>query len=106
MKKIIFRDPATGKIMWDKDYGELLSVFGSEQKLDDEIERRRRLALPTEIVELDEVAEYYAKKAEPAITLNDMEKIEAQLTDAVNSVRYFIKRWRINNESDIDEHKA
>ena len=63
MKKIIFRDPATGKIMWDKDYGELLSVFGSEQKLDDEIERRRRLGLPSEIAELDDIAEYYAKKS-------------------------------------------
>ena len=95
MKKIIVRDTETGKIIWDKDYGELLSVFGSEQKLDDEIECRKRLGQPIEIVELDEVAEYYAKKAEPAIILNDMEKIEAQLTDATNSVRYFIKRWRI-----------
>ena len=106
MKKIILRDTATGKIIWDKDYGKWLSVFGSEQKLDDEIERRNRLGQPFEIAELDDIAEYYAKKAESAITLDDMEKIEAQLTDTVNLVRYFIKRWRINNESDIDEYKA
>lgn len=95
MKKIILRDPATGKIIGDKDYGELLSVFGSDQQLDNEIECRKRLGQPIEIVELDDVAEYYAKKAEPVIILNDMEKIEAQLTDATNSVRYFIKRWRM-----------
>lgn len=95
MKKIILRDTATGKIVCDKDYGELLSVFESEQKLDDEIETRKSLGQPIEIIELDDVAEYYAKKAEPVIILNDMEKIEAQLTDAMNSVRHFIKRWRM-----------
>lgn len=67
MKKIIFRDKKTGKISYDGDYGAFLQVYKTEQAIIDRMARfnESSSACFAEIIELDDVAEFYATMAEP-----------------------------------------
>lgn len=66
MKKIIYRVKATGKISHDGDYDAYLRTYKTEKAIVDGITKFNESS-PTcfaEIIELDEVAEFYAREAE------------------------------------------
>lgn len=64
MKKIIYRDRATGKISHDGNYEDYLRVFHSEEQVAVKIAafNKDQEDLFAEIVELDDIAEFYAKR--------------------------------------------
>lgn len=72
MKKIIYRVVTTGKISHDVNYDEYLRYYSDEQLVAkiNEYNREGRI-LQAEIVELDDVAEFYAKRAEQQLNLSD-----------------------------------
>ena len=92
MKKIIYRDKATGKISHDVNYDEYLRYFGEEQiaaKINEYNSERR--FLQAEIVELDDVAEFYAKRAEQHLNLSDeiaerLREIASKITDIADEI--------------------
>lgn len=75
MKKIIYRVKATGKISHDGDYDEYLRRCDrmSEEELAERMTafNEKQENLFAEIVELDDVAEFYAKRAEQHLNLPD-----------------------------------
>lgn len=75
MKKIIYRVKATGKISHDNDYDEYLRRCDriSEKELLEMITafNEKQENLFAEIVELDDVAEFYAKRAEQHLNIPD-----------------------------------
>ena len=75
MKKIIYRFRATGKISHDGNYEEYLRRrdIMSEKALAERITafNKKQKNLFAEIVELDDVAEFYAERAEQHIDIPD-----------------------------------
>ena len=112
MKKIIYRVKATGKISHDSDYDECFRRYTrlSEKELLEMIAEfnEKRENLFAKIVELDDVAEFYAKRVEQPFNIPDY--IAEQLRDIANSIdciRAKLKTTRGNkNESDFNEHTA
>ena len=86
MKKIIYRVKATGKISHDGDYEDYLRAFHSEELLDKKIieYNRKGRILQAKIVELDDVAEFYAKRAEQHLNIPD--DIVERLRDIASSI--------------------
>ena len=85
MKKIIYRVESTGRISHDVNYDEYLRYFSEEQiaaKIN-EYNREER-SLQAEIVELDDVAEFYAKRAEQH--LNIPNNIAERLRDIASTI--------------------
>lgn len=78
MKKIIYRVKATGKISHDGEYDEYFRFWCnklSEKELAERITafNEKNENLFAEIVELDDVAEFYAKRAEQHLNIpNDI----------------------------------
>lgn len=73
MKRIIYRSKETGKISHDGDYDEYLRRCKTEQALVDNLTKFNEVN-PTcfaEIVEIDDVAEFYAKRAEQRFNIPD-----------------------------------
>ena len=85
MKKIIYRVKATGKISHDVNYDEYLRYYSEEQiaaKINEYNSEGRFFQV--EIVELDDVAEFYAKRAEHHFNLpND---IAERLRDMASTI--------------------
>lgn len=81
MKKIIYRGRVTGKISHDSDYDVYLRGVRSEEALAEEVNAYNREGhiFRAEIVELDDVAEFYAKRAEQRLNISD--DIAEQLRD-------------------------
>lgn len=75
MKKIIYRVKATGKISHDSDYNEYFRCCCrmSEKELLETITEfnEKQENLFAEIVELDDIAEFYAKRAESYLGVPD-----------------------------------
>lgn len=98
MKKIIYRVKATGKISHDSDYdGYFRRCYKeSEEKIAEMITsfNEKQENLFAEIVELDDVAEFYAKRAEQhfnipddiAERLRDMAMIIYGIADEITSL--------------------
>lgn len=88
MKKIIYRVVATGKISHDGDYDEYLRRCDrmSEEELAEMITafNEKQENLFAEIVELDDIAEFYAKRAEQQLNLPD--DIAERLRDIASSI--------------------
>ena len=88
MKKIIYRVKATGKISHDSDYDEYFRrcVKMSEEELVEIMTafNEKQEDLFAEIVELDDVAEFYAKRAEQHFNIPD--DIAEQLRDIASSI--------------------
>ena len=92
MKKIIYRVQATGKISHDVNYDEYLRYFSEEQiaaKIN-EYNREGRI-LRVEIVELDDVAEFYAKRAEqhfnmPGDIAERLRDMASRITDIADEI--------------------
>ena len=77
MKKIIYRVKATGKISHDGNYEDCLRAFHNEELIAEKINtyNKEGRILRAEIVELDDVAEFYAKRAESYLGVpNDISK--------------------------------
>lgn len=102
MKKIIYRVKATGKISHDGEYDEYFRFWRntlSEKELAERITafNEKNENLFAEIVELDDVAEFYAKRAEQhfnipddiAERLRDMARIIYNIADEITS----LSRW-------------
>lgn len=94
MKRIIFRSKETGKIVRDGDYEDYLRALRNDVELLDkkiiEYNRNGRL-FQAEIVELDEVAEFYAKRAEQRFNMPDdiaerLRDIESSIADIVSTI--------------------
>ena len=88
MKKIIYRIKTTGKISHDSDYDEYLRRCAkmSEKKLQEMTNafNEKQENLFAEIVELDDVAEFYAKRAEQH--LNTPNDIAERLRDIASRI--------------------
>ena len=108
MKKIIYRVKATGKISHDGDYDEYLRRCAkmSEKKLLEMINafNEKRENLFAEIIELDDVAEFYAERAEQHFNIPDdiaeqLRDMASRMTDIADEIeeagsRETIVMWR------------
>ena len=85
MKKIIYRVRATGKISHDGNYEDYLRAFHSDELIAEEINEYNKAGRFSyaEIIELDDVAEFYAKRAGQC--LNTPEDIAEWLRDIASS---------------------
>lgn len=81
MKKIIYRVRATGKISHEGNYEDCLRTFHSDELIAEKINayNKEGRILCAEIVELDDIAEFYAKRAEQRLNIPD--DIAEQLRD-------------------------
>lgn len=95
MKKVIYRVKATGKISHDGDYDEYLRCCNrmSEEEFAEMITEfnRNHENLFAEIVELDDVAEFYAKRVEshlniPADIEERLREIASKITDIADEI--------------------
>ena len=88
MKKIIYRIKATGKISHDGDYDEYFRrcIKMSEKELLETITEfnRNHENIFAEIVELDDIAEFYAKRAETYLGVPD--DISKRLRDIASDI--------------------
>lgn len=92
MKKIIYRDRATGKIIYDVNYDEYLRYY-SEEQIAEKINayNKERCLLYVEVVELDHITEFYAKRAEehlnmPADIVERLRDIASRITDIADEI--------------------
>lgn len=101
MKKIIYRVKATGKISHDSDYDEYFRrcYKVSEKKIAEMITafNEKQENLFAEIIELDDVAEFYAKRAEQHLNIpNDIAErlrdIASDIDDIADEVTS-LSRW-------------
>ena len=93
MKKIIFRNKKTGKISHDGDYEDHLREFRREEVLAEKVNAYNREGniLRAEIVELDDVAEFYAKRAEQRLNIPDdvaeqLRDMASRMTDIADEI--------------------
>lgn len=93
MKKIIYRVKATGKISHDGEYEDFLRAFRSEELIAEKINtfNREGSILRAEIVELDDIAEFYAKRAKkhlniPADIEERLREIASEITDIADEI--------------------
>lgn len=93
MKKIIYRVKGTGKISHDGNYEDYLGAFHSEELIAEKINTYNREGniLHAEIVELDDIAEFYAKRAEqhlniPADIEERLREIASEITDIADEI--------------------
>ncbi len=93
MKKIIYRVKATGKISNDGNYEDYLRAFHSEELIAEKINEYNREGriLRAEIVELDDIAEFYAKRAEQHLNIPDdveerLREIASKITDIADII--------------------
>lgn len=86
MKKIIYRYRTTGKISHDQNYEDCLQMFRSEELIAEKMNtyNREGRILRAEIVELDDIAEFYAKRAEQHLNLPD--EIAERLREIASSI--------------------
>lgn len=96
MKKIIYRVRATGKISHDGDYDEYLRRCKTEQALVDNLTKFNEVN-PTcfaEIVEIDEVAEFYRTRTLNAYkeNLKDFEFMADKLDDLSRMIEDYIDK--------------
>lgn len=101
MKKIIYRVKATGKISHDSDYdGYFRRCYKvSEEKIAEMITsfNEKQENLFAEIVELDDVAEFYAKRAETYFDVpNDISKrlrdIASDIDDIATEIEAVVRK--------------
>lgn len=93
MKKIIYRDRVTGKISFDENYEDYLRAFHSEELIAERINayNREGRILRAEIVELDDVAEFYAKRAEQRLNIpgdiaEQLRDMASRMTDIADEI--------------------
>ena len=91
MKKIIYRIKATGKISHDGDYDEFFRRCQrlSEKELLETITEfnRNHENIFAEIVELDDIAEFYAKRAEQHFNMpNDISKRLRDIASDIDNI--------------------
>ena len=92
MKKIIYRVKATGKISHDGEYDEYFRFWCnklSEKELAERITafNEKNENLFAEIVELDDVAEFYAKRAETYLDVpNDISKRLRDIASDIDNI--------------------
>ena len=93
MKKIIYRVKATGKISHDGNYEDYLRAFHGEELIAEKINKYHRegRSLRAEIVELDDIAEFYAKLAEkhinmPANVEERLREIASKIADIADEI--------------------
>ena len=70
MKKIIYRDKETKEIKSQTDYNSFMRAYGlNTEEVAKSVDEYNKVDLDTtaEIIELDDVAEFYANRAEQAI---------------------------------------
>lgn len=96
MKKIIFRYKITGRISHDSDYDEYLRrcVRMSEEELMEIMTafNEKQENLFAEIVELDDIAEFYAKRAEQHLDLpNDIAERLREIASSIDDIASVIK---------------
>lgn len=73
MKKIIYRDKETKKIKSETDYNSFVRAYGlNTEEVAKSVDEYNKCDWDTtaEIIELDDVAEFYANRAEQAIVSN------------------------------------
>ena len=91
MKKIIYRVKATGKISHDGDYDEYIRrcIRMSEEELAENMTEfnRNHENIFAEIVELDDIAEFYAKRAETYFDVpNDISKRLRDIASDIDNI--------------------
>lgn len=94
MKKIIYRYRTTGKISHDQNYADYLQMFRSEEQIAEIINayNREGRILRAEIVELDDIAEFYAKRAEQRLNIPDdiveqLRDMASRMTDIADEIK-------------------
>lgn len=94
MKKIIYRSKKTGEISYDGDYDEYLKAYKTEQALVDGVTKFNdgNTAYFAEIIELDDVAEFYAKQAKRRFDgLDDMAYRLRRMASSIEDIARAIK---------------
>lgn len=98
MKKIIYRVKATGKISHAVDYEDYLRAgYGEEQLVTTLNEyNNEEHALQAEIVELDDVAEFYAKCADQHLNIpydiaERLRDIASRIDDIASEIEYITR---------------
>lgn len=102
MKKVVYRDKATGKITGIEDYEHFLTCITAEELIKSvaEFNGMSELDSTTEIVELDDVSEFYAALMDKAIALNqqyssiieELADISERITDLANYITDFARK--------------
>ena len=94
MKRIIYRYRTTGKISHDQNYEDYLQMFHSEEQIAEIINayNREGRILRAEIVELDDIAEFYAKRAEQRLNIPDdiveqLRDMASRMTDIADEIK-------------------
>lgn len=90
MKRIIFRSKETGKIVCDGDYEGYARALHGEKLLNKKIIEYNREEHPfqAEIVELDDLAEFYAKRAELLDDITGrLRYIEGYIADIASEIK-------------------
>ena len=104
MKKIIYRDKKTKEIKSETDYSSFMRVYGlNTEEVAKSVDEYNKAGWDTtaEIVVLDDVAEFYANRAEQAIASNRFysqigENLEDMREYAQNFVEYIEKLvWKV-----------
>lgn len=87
MKKIIYRDKETKEIKSQTDYNSFMRTHGlNTEEVTKSVDEYNKTDWDTtaEIVELDDVAEFYANRAEQAITAN---RLYSQISENLEDMK-------------------
>ena len=87
MKKIIYRDKKTKEIKSETDYNSLMRAHGlNAEEVAKSVHEYNKVDWDTtaEIVELDDVAEFYANRAEQAIVSN---RLYSQISENLEDMK-------------------
>ena len=93
MKKIIYRDKKTKEIKSETDYSSFMRVYGlNTEEVAKSVDEYNKAGWDTtaEIVELDDVAEFYANRAEQAIASN---RFYSQIGENLEDMREYTQNF-------------
>lgn len=93
MKKIIHRDKKTKKIKSETDYSSFMRAHGlNAEEVAKSVDEYNKTDWDTtaEIVELDDVAEFYANRAEQAIAAN---RLYSQISENLEDMREYTQNF-------------
>lgn len=93
MKKILYRDKKTKEIKSETDYSSFMRAYGlNTEEVVESVDEYNKLDWDTtaEIVELDDVAEFYANRAERAIAAN---RLYSQISENLEDMREYTQNF-------------
>ena len=106
MKKIVYRDKETKEIKSETDYNSLRGAYGlNTEEIAKSVDEYNKADWNTtaEIIELDDVAEFYANRAEQAIASN---RLYSQISENLEDIKEYTQNFAEYIEKLIQKVKA